>query len=431
MNETVVNREQQAISQMNKRARDILTSNDLGGYTVPNKNVYPFQWNWDSAFVALGFAEFDIDRAWKEIETLFAAQWEDGFLPQIIFWQDNKGYFPGADVWSTGKSPATSGITQPPVAATMVRQIWQKNKNDRTRRYLEALFPKIMAWHRWFDKYRDPLGKGLVVATHPWETGRDNAPEWDIPATAVDVSSIGPYERRDTLHLDKKMRPLKQDYDRFVAMVEYGREKKWDHAVIATEGPFRVADVGMTMMLIRANKDLLALADELEFNKDVAEIKQWLAKSRKGVDFLWNDSVGAYCSKDLISGQSSDIVSSATFLNFYAGVGSDMQKEATVKQLEKMAASVRFLVPSLPFEDPKFDAMRYWRGPVWAVVNYMIAIGCSEVGLTDWSERIKGDTAMLMRQSGFYEAFNPQTGEGTGGEDFSWTAAMWLHWAGK
>ena len=26
-----------------------------GGYTVPNAKVYPFQWNWDSAFVAMGF----------------------------------------------------------------------------------------------------------------------------------------------------------------------------------------------------------------------------------------------------------------------------------------------------------------------------------------------------------------------------------------
>jgi len=85
MNDTVVNREQQAIAQMNKRARDILTSNDLGGYTVPNKNVYPFQWNWDSAFVALGFAEFDIDRAWKEIETLFEAPMAGWFCSPYYF----------------------------------------------------------------------------------------------------------------------------------------------------------------------------------------------------------------------------------------------------------------------------------------------------------------------------------------------------------
>ncbi|PCI45117.1 MAG: hypothetical protein COB49_10405 [Alphaproteobacteria bacterium] len=416
---------------MNQRARDILMSNDLGGYTVPNKNVYPFQWNWDSAFVALGFAEFDIDRAWKEIETLFDAQWQDGFVPQIVFWQENDGYFPGASVWQTGKTPATSGITQPPVAASMVRQIWEMDKSDKNRAHIEHLFPKIMAWHRWFDKYRDPLNKGLVVATHPWETGRDNAPEWDEPAAAVDISAIGPYERRDTLHLDKKMRPHKEDYDRFVAMVEYGRAQNWDHKTIATEGPFRVVDVGMTMMLIRANKDMLALANEFDFEKDAVEIGNWIHRAQKGVDFLWNDKIGAFCSKDLISGRSSGIISSATFLCFYAGVGSDMQRASVSRNLEKIATTTRFLMPSLLPDNPRFDAMRYWRGPVWAVVNYMISKGCREVGLVDLSERIKLDTAALMKQSGFYEAFNPETGEGTGGEDFSWTAAMWLHWAGK
>ena len=79
---------------MDERAREILRANDRGGYTVPNGRVYPFQWNWDSAFVALGFATFDQDRAWQEIETLFEAQWPDGFVPHIVFWKDDAGYFP-------------------------------------------------------------------------------------------------------------------------------------------------------------------------------------------------------------------------------------------------------------------------------------------------------------------------------------------------
>ncbi len=61
-------------TRLNERAREILVRNDRGGYTVPNGRVYPFQWNWDSAFVSLGFAAMDLDRAWREIETLFAGQ---------------------------------------------------------------------------------------------------------------------------------------------------------------------------------------------------------------------------------------------------------------------------------------------------------------------------------------------------------------------
>jgi hypothetical protein len=76
-----------------EQALDILRANDRGGYTVPTAGLYPYQWNWDSAFVALGFMTFDIDRAWREIETLFEGQWADGFLPHIVFRVDEPTYF--------------------------------------------------------------------------------------------------------------------------------------------------------------------------------------------------------------------------------------------------------------------------------------------------------------------------------------------------
>ncbi|MGI9505967.1 MAG: MGH1-like glycoside hydrolase domain-containing protein, partial [Geminicoccaceae bacterium] len=67
------------------QAIEILQANDRGGYTVPTSRLYPYQWNWDSAFVALGFAAFDQDRAWREIEMLFEGQWDDGMVPHILF----------------------------------------------------------------------------------------------------------------------------------------------------------------------------------------------------------------------------------------------------------------------------------------------------------------------------------------------------------
>ena len=112
--------------ELDRQAREILRRNDRGGYTVPTQGLYPFQWNWDSAFVALGFAEFDRVRAWQEIESLVSAQWDDGMIPHIVFHQDDEGYFPGPGVWATGKTPPTSGITQPPVLASVVRQLWEQ-----------------------------------------------------------------------------------------------------------------------------------------------------------------------------------------------------------------------------------------------------------------------------------------------------------------
>ena len=80
-------------------ARKILLINDKGNYTIPTDGLYPFQWNWDSAFAAYGFAQFDIPRAWKELETLFSAQWINGMVPHIIYHQVDDSYFPGPNIW--------------------------------------------------------------------------------------------------------------------------------------------------------------------------------------------------------------------------------------------------------------------------------------------------------------------------------------------
>ena len=420
-------------NDLDEAARSILRANDRGGYTVPNGRVYPFQWNWDSAFVALGFDTFDRDRAWTEIETLFKAQWDDGFLPHIVFWKDDPGYFPGPAVWGTDKQPVTSGITQPPVAATSLRKLWESAKAageaDAYRGRLDALFPKLLAWHRWFATYRDADQRGVVIAMHPWETGRDNSPEWDAPGEPIDVSGVGDYVRRDTSHLYSKMRPTKLEYDRYLALVQFGRSTGWDHARIAADNPFRVADVGMSMILLRANRDLAALADELGKPDDAAEIRGWVARAEQGIGWLWNDEVGAWCSRDLLTGRSSGLITSASFLSFYAGLRDAERDVATLANFDRIAGMVEFVAPSLDPADPGFQMIRYWRGPVWAVVNYMIGTGLAEAGDEERAGRVRADTLELMRRNGFYEAYSPIDGSGSGGDDFSWTAAIWLAWS--
>lgn len=416
--------------KVDQLARDILVRNDRGGYTVPNGRVYPFQWNWDSAFVSLGLAVFDLDRAWREIESLFQGQWEDGFLPHIIFWkEDDARYFPGPGVWGTGRTPPTSGITQPPVAASAVRALWERGEQLRFRPHLERLFPKLLAWHRWFARVRDPLQMGLAVIVHPWESGRDNSPEWDAPAQPIDISRVGPYERRDTSHLDPSMRPTQLDYDRYVALLQFGRALGWDHERIGRESQFRVVDVGTTMILLRANRDLLALAEALGWKEQAQELRRSIARAEEGISSLWDERVGAYCSRDVTSGRSSGMVTSASFLSFYAGVRNDVRDRRLLEHLERIAQRANYLIPSLDPDDPGFDSIRYWRGPVWAVINYLIGSGLIGSGHVQWGERVRADTRKLIEQAGMYEYYCPLTGRGFGGHDFSWTAAMWLQWA--
>ena len=86
---------------MINKAINILNNNSYSNFTVPNKNLYPFQWNWDSLISALGISTFNLDRSILEIETLFDSQWENGMLPHIIFHKKNNDYFPGETEWTS------------------------------------------------------------------------------------------------------------------------------------------------------------------------------------------------------------------------------------------------------------------------------------------------------------------------------------------
>lgn len=419
------------MTDLNAEARDILNRNDRGGYTVPTNGLYPYQWNWDSAFVALGFAEFDRNRGWEEIETLVSGQWDDGMIPHIIFHKDDPGYFPGPSVWMTGKTPATSGITQPPVLATIVRKLWEDEGGDPAHPRMLALYTACLKSHRWFHAFRDPKSNGLVMVTHNWETGRDNSSEWDDALARVDTSNVDSYQRRDTGHVDATMRPTQNEYDRYVAILQFGRNCGWNHREIADNGPFRMVDVGMSMELLRANRDLLVIARAIGDEAVVAELEAKIAQSEAGMDWLWNEDAGAYCSRDATTEESSGLVTNASFLAFYAGVGNAAQRARLITALDRITGSATYLVPSLEAGSRSYDHKRYWRGPIWLVVSYMVAQGLAEAGHAEWAERIRRDSASLIKKSGFFESFSPEDGSGSGGPDFSWTAAMWLAWCGK
>ncbi|PZR97471.1 MAG: hypothetical protein DLM67_07915 [Candidatus Nephthysia bennettiae] len=63
----------------------MLRANDSGGWTRPSPQQYPHQWNWDSAFVSLGWATFDWERAAGEIESMLAGRWKEGMVPHVRY----------------------------------------------------------------------------------------------------------------------------------------------------------------------------------------------------------------------------------------------------------------------------------------------------------------------------------------------------------
>lgn len=409
------------MTDLDSEARDILRENDRGGYTIPTKGLYPYQWNWDSAFAAWGYATFDLARAWQEMETLMAAQWDDGMVPHIIFHKSDPGYFPGPDVWATGQTPPTSGISQPPITAIIARLIWEQDKTEG-HAALKTLFPKMVKWHRWWHEQRCTFGPAAI--THPWESGRDNCPDWDIGMAGVDGSKVGTYQRRDLGHVDASMRPGKEDYDRYIAMVQFGVAAGWEQARIVKDGPFLMADPGITFILLRAHEDLAVLGRAL--GEDVSELEGWALALRNALPLIWNPDLKVYDAKDLRTDKFAGVLGSGAFLAYLAEAGNP-ELDA---QLMRVWNAVRYGIPSADPESEIFDPRRYWRGPCWPVVNALLAIGLRDSGHVDLEQRLRAETASLIAQHGFFEYFDPMDATPCGGSHFTWTAAIWLTWAG-
>ena len=184
------------LSKIYQKARNVLEKNQHNSWTMPSNSLYPHIWNWDSGFIARGYLHFDPEMAYKEIRSLFRGQWNDGFLPHIIFNPEYINHFPGPDYWkaeNSGKVPPnifTSGISQPPVHATMIAEATALDPDrERALSFLKDIYPKIKKLHDFYFNERDPYAENLVSIVHPWESGLESAPLWDEPLAAIKGTS--------------------------------------------------------------------------------------------------------------------------------------------------------------------------------------------------------------------------------------------------
>ena len=91
-----------------------------------------------------------------------------------------------------------------------------------------------------------------------------------------------------------------------------------------------------------------------------------------------------------------------------------------------------YICPSFDVDSPLFDSKRYWRGPIWPQMNWMIHHGLKNYGFDKTADIVKSDLIELVRRLGYYEYFESQKSivskldTGYGGGEFSWTAACTL-----
>jgi hypothetical protein len=412
-------------------AMAVLRANDAGAWTVPSRSQYPHQWNWDSAFISLGLATFDWNRAVIEIESMLASRWREGMVPHVRYDPTHlDDYFPGPDRWPRAQAHVddsavrTSGVTNPPVLVTAAFLVG-RYQHDRERRHAfwRRTFPALRAFVEYLARHRLLPGAPLVAMVHPWESGWDNSPRWDGLRTAGLRPSHRP-SRLDTQHVPAADRPSDADYDGYLGLIDLLEAADYNLSEFRARSPFCVYDVLMDALWYRAARDLNEIAAELGEPQPVAEgrLTEFAAAFE---EFHWDAALGLYVDWDCVAGRRISRPTAAGLAALAGGCASPERARLAWNRYRELQAGA-LAVCTVPPGDSAFDARRYWRGPVWTHVNWLIADGLDRSGLAADAAGLRSETLQLIRDSGFAEYFDPITGAACGVRGFSWTAALTL-----
>jgi glycogen debranching enzyme len=425
------------------RARDVLEQNRRGEWTCPSAALYPHQWLWDSCFVAIGLARTDPERAAGELRALFRGQWANGMLPHMVF-AEGVNDVGSRRIWQSKKNPLaprdvdTSCITQPPLPAIAAWHVAQALPASVRHAFLTEVFPKLIEYHRWLYRERDPHHHGLVSLIHPWECGLDTTPPWmgELRRMAVPwwmrlilkwrLARVVRFLRRDTRYLPAGERSSDNDGIRMLVLAQRARRHGFELARMPPEESVLIEDLAFNALLGAANRALLAINDAIDEAID-PELAASFHRTEAALEELWDEPTGQYYPRNAETGELIKSKTVATFLPLLAKTSAPERAARLVSLLREPSGFwPRFPVPSVPTDAGNFDDDRYWKGPTWLNTNWAIIGGLHEYAEVDIANELRTRTLELVDQGGFSEYFSPLTGRGFGADDFSWTAALTL-----
>ena len=232
--------------------------------------------------------------------------------------------------------------------------------------------------------------------------------------------------RKDLGHVDAGMRPRDEDYKRFIHLVDAYAACGWQPARQWQVAPFKIAEVQTTAILVKSGEEIERLARALGRDGEADEVAAMNARSRKALLAQWRPDLSRFVSRDLISGKDVEAPTQAGFIPLLALDLDPAMRDAACAEMKRWSDGMQVAFPSTPKDFAGFEAKRYWRGPVWAIINWLLIDGLKRNGRPDMAEDLRRSTVCAIEDNGFAEYFDPLTGEGCGGLDFSWTAAAYM-----
>jgi hypothetical protein len=352
------------------------------GYTRPSPTHYPWQWYWDSCFAAIVWRRFDQARARRELETLLAAQRDDGFIGHTIFWSGPPKDLRRFTYNVTAGNALSTATIQPPALAWA----WRIAVGD------PALEPGIARHHEWLAAERDLDGDGLIWILQPDESGLDSSPQFD-PI----------WGRR------AHGRPG------FVWMVHRYRRLDYDLRRIHAAGGTVCCEV-MTNVLYGLSRLALGLP----------------SLTPTIVERLYDESTGLFSP---LARPEPERRPATTWAALSPLALPDLPEEIGRRLVEEhLLDPARFWPavppPSVSISDPAFSLndrllpgiRRYWRGPTWINSAWLLWLGLVRLGYDDPARQLAHRVGGAVLANGLHEYYDCYTGRGMGAPAFAWSA---------
>jgi len=353
-------------------------------YTCPSPGHYPWQWYWDSCFTAISWRHFDPARSRRELESLLAAQREDGFIGHTIFWNTPL----------TGRRKFTYNVTSPNAAMTasiqppLLAWAWRIAVGDPSTN------PQIKRHYDWLAAHRNLEGDGLIWIVQPDESGLDASPQFD-----------------------PVWRWKAHDRPGFILLVRRNRRLKYDLKRIAGAGGPVCCEVATNVL---HSLSLQALGRP--------------SLTPKIVERMYNDATGLF--EPLVHPAPSD-QPPLTWAALSPVALPDLPEHIGRRLVEEhLLDPKRFWLPvpppSVAATDPSFSIRedgflwirRYWRGPTWINAAWLVWLGLVRLGYREQADELARRLAGAVKANRLREYYDPYTGRGMGAVDFAWSSLI-------
>ncbi|MBR0463130.1 MAG: hypothetical protein IJJ23_01930 [Clostridia bacterium] len=301
---------------------------------------------------------------------------------------ESVGFVPNF-AYATGQISADR--SQPIVGSAMVREIY---RIWREKWFVEEMYPGLLRWNEWFAAHRSAQSGALCWGSDPIEPKYGNV--WEYPDHGVD--------------------------GRFGAALESGL----DNSPMYDDIPFdanahmlMLEDVGLTGLYINDCRCLIELASLIGREGDIPTLRERLARAEAGLEGLWDEKNGFYYNRRTDTGEFSRRISPT---NFYALFSESVSPERQRRVADEHYYNSEefygeWMLPSIARNDPAYPEQNYWRGRVWAPLNFLVYLALQNTVLDDVRKDLAAKSKTIFMKEWtelhhVHENYNAITGEG-------------------